>query len=211
MGLLYQIKPKTKQALLESATPQNPNQPEVIPWILYDTQTYTSASSTTLAFFQSVQTDKSLGNMEGAGQLPDPQFFEIYRIGMDILFRPSFSTATVNPATGPLDDIAQLVLSGRGNFILAISNKNYGPFPLSFLHGSGGPTGFMSGTYVATNEREYANNGIFDGGYPLNGALVLPPKVGFSIVINWPAALTLANGNTPIRVWMAGPLYRRVL
>ena len=208
MGLLYKINAKTKVQLLEQSNPASATQPEVIPWVLYDSQSYVSASTVTLAFFQTVQTDKSLGNMEGAGQLPDPQFFEIYRIGLDVLFRPATALAV---STGPLDDIAQLVLSGRGTFTLALSNKNYGPFPLSLLHASGGPTGFGWGTNTAPLQIEFANNGIFDGGYPINGAITIPPKVGFSIVLNWPAALTLANGNTFLRAWMAGPLYRRVL
>lgn len=208
MGLQFKVVPKTKAQLLAQSNPQSANQPEVIPWVLFDTQSYVSTTTVTLSFFQTVQTDKSLGNMEGGGQLPDPQFFEIYKVGMDVLIRPH-SDAGV--ATGPIDDIAQLVLSGRGNFTFTISNKNYGPFPLSFLHASGGPTGFMAGTFAATTDISYANNGIFDGGYPVNGALVIPPKVGFSIQLNWPAALTLAVGTSNIRIWMYGALYRRVL
>lgn len=208
MSLSYKIVPKTKAQLLEQSNPASATQPEVIPWVLFDTQTFTSASTTTLSFFQTVQSDKSLGNMEGGGQLPDPQFMELYRVGLDVLFRPASSAGV---ATGPLDDIAQLVLSGRGTWTFNISNKNYGPFPLSFLHASGGPTGFLAGTFAATTDVSYANNGVFDGSYPINGAITIPPKVGFSIVLNWPAALTLANGNTPLRVWLAGPLYRRVL
>jgi len=208
MGLAFKVQPKTKAALLGQANPQSATQPEVFPWVLYDTQSYTSTSTTTLSFFQTVQTDKSLGNMEGAGQLPDPQFFEMYKVGMDVLLRPAAQAG--HAATGPIDDIAQLVLSGRGNFIFQISNKNYGPFPLSFLHASGGPTGFGWATMTAEAQVSYANNGIFDGGFPINGGLVIPPKVGFSIVLNWPAALTL-QASVNLRVWMFGALYRRVL
>jgi hypothetical protein len=209
MGLQFKVVPKTKAALLAQSNPQSASQPEVFPWVLFDTVSYVSGTTVTLSFFQTVQTDKSLGNMEGGGQLPDPQFFEIYKVGLDVLLRPAAQAG--HAATGPVDDIAKLTLSGRGNFIFSISNKNYGPFPLSFLHASGGPTGFGWATMTAEAQVSYANNGIFDGGYPINGSLVIPPKVGFSIVLNWPAALTLAAGNTNLRVWMYGALYRRVL
>jgi len=208
MGLGYKIVPKTKAQLMSQANPESASQPEVIPWVLFDTQSYVSTTTTTLSFYQAVQNDKSLGNMEGGGQLPDPQFFEIFRIGLDVLLRPAAQAG--HAATGPVDDIAQLVLFGRGTFLFQMSNKQYGPFPLSLLHASGGPTGFGWATMTAEAQVSYANNGIFDGGYPINGAITIPPKVGFSVVLSWPAALTL-QANTLLRVWMAGPLYRRVL
>ena len=57
---------------------------------------------------------------------------------------------------------------------------------------------------------QYANNGVFDGGWCVDGAITIPPKVGFDITLNWPAAVDL-TADVLIRFWMAGVLHRRVL
>lgn len=199
------------QELQQAANPAAANQPEAIPWFLYDTQTYTSGTTTSLTFFQTVQTDKTLGNMESAGQLPDPQYFIIHYVTCDILDAPVSTTSTAAAALGPVNDIELLLKTGRGIFTFQISNKNYGPFPLTLCQSTGGATGFGTATFTASQSAWYGNNGIpGSGGFPFLGAIVIPPKVGFSITCQWTSAQTL-SGNQSIRLGLAGVLYRRVI
>ncbi len=205
------LRPKTKQQLMALSNPLDPNQPEIHPHVLYDTQVYVDNTTTSLEYFTSVQQNKSLGNMESAGQLPDPQFFEIHRMGCDIY--SVYSSAAVANSTS-MSDLALLLFgalttgAGSPRVTYTISNKTYGPWPLRFFHASGGITGFGWG--LATNTSSYQNNGIFDGGFPFNGSLVIPPKIGFKVNIDWGAVQDL-SANVAIMFWMAGVLYRRVL
>jgi hypothetical protein len=201
---------RTRPALARAANPQSAKEPEALPWVLFDTQAWTTAATVTQTYFTTVQNDKTLGNMEGPGQLPDPQYFEVHYIGCDFLLSPN-SVASV-AAAGPLNDIAQFLFAQRGIWTFNISNKRVGPFPLSFLHASGGPTGYLAITNAAAAQKnEYANNGIFDGGFCVGGALLIPPKVSFDITLQVAAVLTLQTSPLNVRIWMAGALYRRVL
>lgn len=203
------VKAKPKATLQAIANPENAGQPEAIPHVLFDTQTYVSASTTTLQFFATQQSDPTLSNMDQAGTLPDPQFFEIWNLGCDLLIDGTVST--VNLADGSLDDIAKIFLVSRSIFTLVIAQKNYGQYPLSFLHTSGGPFGVGYGAAAATTGVQFGTNGPPDGGWNWGGAVVIPPKGSFRVNLQFAAAQTLLNGDTPIRFWMAGVLHRRVL
>lgn len=197
------------QQLNVMANPVEAGQGEAIPHILYDTQLYTSGATTTLTYFSATQTDRTLSNLQAGGQLPDPQWFEIHNLGFDVL-----ADGTTNAAAtelGIYDDIQKLMLVGRPIFTLQLSDKNYGPYPLSFLHTSGGAQGALTGTVAASAVFQFANNSIPDGGWNWRGAVIIPPKVGFQIGVQFSAAQTLAAGNTQLRFWMAGVLQRRVL
>ena len=200
---------RTRPALARAANPQSAKEPEALPWVLFDTQAWTTAVTTTQTYFTAVQNDKTLGNMEGPGQLPDPQYFEVHYIGCDFLLPEQFLVAAA--ATGPITDIIQFLFTQRGIWTFNISNKRVGPFPLSFLHASGGPTGFLATNSATVGKLEYANNGIFDGGFCVGGALLIPPKVSFDVTVQLAAAPTLTNTPLNVRIWMAGALYRRVL
>lgn len=202
----FPIEPLTREQLVALANPSSAALPEALPYVLYDTLTYTDNSTVRLNFFQQVTTN-DLTNMEIAGSLADPQFFRIYSIGMDIL-RDATTGAGV-PA-GAIDDVHKLALTARAYWTFTMSQKRYGPIPLSFLHASGGATGMSAGTFAATTNIEFANNGVFDGGYWVGGSLVIPPKIAFNLEVNWPAAVDL-TADVKIRVWLAGVLFRRVL
>lgn len=210
MGFKFPVKAKPRAQLASMANPELANQPEALPWVLYDTQPWTTAVTANAQYFLTQQGDKTLGNMEGPGQLPDPQYFEIWYWGVDYLLAPN-SVASV-AAAGPLTDIAQFLFVQRGIWTFAISNKNIGPFPLSFFHASGGPTGFLAITNAAAAQKnEYANNGIFDGGFCVADAIVIPPKLGFVVTLATAAAPTLQTSPLNVRAWQAGVLHRRVL
>lgn len=210
MGFKIHIRPKARAQLAMLANPESANQPEALPWILYDTVAWTTAATTSGTYFGSVQSDKTLGNMEGPGQLPDPQYFEISYWGCDFL-EPALTAAAPAATTGPIIDIVSFLFTGRATWTFNISNKRVGPFPLSFMHQSGGATGggyTISGT---TNRVEYGNNGIFDGGFCVDNAIIIPPKLGFDVTLALAAAVTLSTSPLNVRVWQAGVLHRRVL
>lgn len=211
----FPVRPLTTQQLDRIAHPALANQPEAVAWDLFDTQTYVSGTTTTLTFFQTTSVDASITNMETAGQLPDPKWFRWYYFFLDILRRPTENTAGGIPqlVPGALDDVQQLVMSGRGNWRFNLQDKLYGRFPLSRLHESGGQRGFSSvlGTLVAPNSSrfEYANNSDPASTFCWDGSIVIAPKVGFSVIVEWPAALTL-TANVDLRLIMAGVLFRAV-
>lgn len=203
----------TSAQLLQAANPQSASQPEAIPWILYDSQTYTSAATTTLSLFAAVNADKTLSNMESSGQLPDPQFHVVHYVTCDMLIVPAAVAGHTGAAAGVLSDIDLLLKgTGRGTFTFVMSNKNYGPFPLMACHSLGGATGVMAGTLTAEAMISQGNNGIpGGGGFPFLGSLVIPPKVGFGVTLNWATAQTMGGGNPIIRIGLPGILYRRVV
>ena len=204
----YLIKAKTRQRLLDLATPDSSGQPEALPWALYDnSQNFVNASTTALQFFQVVQGDKTLGNMEGAGALPDPQFFEVWFLTVDYLF-PAVTTAAA--VTGNVNDIHILDNSVRGTIEVNMSNKVTGPWPIRAAHASGGPVGVISHN-IATASQQFGTNGVQDGGLWIGGQIILPPKVNFAVTLRWSGVATLATNNLPICVTMHGTLHRRVL
>ena len=157
MGFRFPIKAKTRQQLAMLANPDLANQPEALPWVLYDTQAWTTVVTASAQYFLTQQGDKTLGNMEGPGQLPDPQYFEVWYWGVDFLTTPQGAAAPA-VGVGPIQDIGQFLNVQRATWLFGISNKNIGPFPLTFFHGSGGPTGYSATNSATTAKYEYANN-----------------------------------------------------
>lgn len=199
--------------LKAQANPSSAGVNEATPWFLYDTQDIATAVTTQVNFFTGVQADRSLGNLVSAGQLPDPQYFIVHYVTCDLLVKPTLGvTAAV---TGALSDVEEILKAGRANWTLNISDKLYGPFPLTLCHATGGGTGgimAMNNTAAPTiNNLQWANNGLpGSGGFPFLGSLVIPPKVGFSLALNFGAAPTL-SATVKARMGLAGVLYRRVL
>lgn len=206
---------KTIQELSAGITPLLPGQPERIPWTWYDTQTYTSGTTTQLDFFQSVNADKTLSNMVAAGQIPSPQFFDLYQASIAYLLPASIAAAgAVATAAGAFNDARNL---SNGSVIFQVANKDYWQGPQFALPCGGGPTGVatLAGTYTAGQGQllQFANNGNADlrNRYSFWGDITIPHNQNFLWRLNWSAAITLANGNTAIRTWLDGYLYRRVL
>lgn len=209
----WKIQPKPRAALERLSKPVDLGGPEALAWQLFDVQTYISGTTTTLTFFTATRDDKTLGNMEGPGQLPEPQYFEIYGWNFDLL-TPVQNTA--EGITGSINDLSLLLRGGRGTWEFSYNQKSYGIFPLESFHGTGGPTGFGWGLDNTAaggtpSQTMYANNGIFDGGFWVGGSIVIAPKQAFSVRLSWSAAQTLANGNTSVKCSMFGTLHRKVL
>jgi hypothetical protein len=201
----------TTGQLVNKANPQAANQPEAMPWFLYDTQLITSGTTSTLSFFTAVNADKTLSNMEQSGALADPQYFVLHYVTCDILDPPVANAGHAATALGPVNDIDIILKTQRATFTFNMSNKIYGPFPLSLCHSTGGATGAGTATYTAEASIWYGNNGIpGSGGFPFLGSITIPPKVGFNVTVNMAAEPTL-SGNINVRLGLAGVLYRRVL
>lgn len=206
---------KTVQDLAAGITPMLPGQPERIPWTWFDTQNYVSGTTTRLDFFQTVQADKTLGNMVAAGQIPSPQFFDIYHASIAYLLPATASAIIAAPTNdGAIEDVRNLS-NGAASF--QIANKEYWNGKQFALPCGGGPVGNLAvaGTFAGTDliQREFANNGVADlrNRYNFWGDITIPHNQNFIWILTWSAPITLANGNTPICVWMDGYLYRRVL
>lgn len=215
MPLQHPNKVKTLAELSAGITPLIPGQPERIPWTWYDTQTYTSGTTVVLDFFQSVNADKNLSNMVAAGQIPNPQFFDLYQASVSYLIPITSSGLVAAPtATGAITDVRNLC---NGAVLFQVANKDYFQGSQFMLPCGGGPEVALAstGTFAAPNiaQHQFANNGIPDlrNRYSFWGDITLPPTQNFLWRLTWSAALTLLAGNSAIRVWMDGYLYRRVL
>lgn len=195
-----------RQAVMAKATPPSGASQEAIWHAVYDTQTYTSAATTSLTFFSAVNADKTLSNMEAAGQFPSPQSFQIYNLCLDAWTAAIVSTSATN--TGNLNDLGLLLQVGRPTWTLTISSKAYGPYPLTALHGTGGASGFGFSSDGA-EILQYSRNEPSPG-WNYFGKIIIPEQVAFSITVNWSAAQTL-TANWLLRMTMMGVLNRRVV
>ena len=209
---------KTWDQLGQAITPMLPGQPEMLPWTWYDTATYTSGTTTQLDFFQTVQADKVLGNMQAAGQIPAPMYFEIHHIGVhfDIpIGNIEDAAAPLGPNLGgPLNDINNLI---EGSLNLTIAQKVAHETKIGMCPAGYGPTGDLAiaGTIAAATGYvvSQGTNGIPDLRNRNNfwGMHIIPHNQNFLVRMNWTAAITLNAGNTTIVTLLDGYLYRRVL
>ena len=183
----------------------------------YDSQLYTSAATLTQKFFQVSNVDSTLTNLPQGGQLPAPQLFQIYDICLDVLpVTPVSLSTAVGPmvATGILNDMALIIFGSaqRPVWTLNISNKNYGPYSLTVLHGTGGPTGWFAGSSIATSSGtlQYGRNDP-SRGWNYLGRMSIPQQVNFYVELDWAAVATLVAGNPYLRLSLFGVLNRRTL
>jgi len=188
---------------------------EAIGWKWWDTQTYVSAATVNLTNWFNVRATQDLSNMEVAFQLAAPKAFLIRAIRFFVKQRPrSVARAAAAAAqTGAVDNIAQLI--NTGVFTLTIGNKQYNQEPLWCLTAGAGASGLMSGEGATADpgaQSDYAQNGIADprAVNSLAKPIFIAPQINFSAVLTWPAALTLAGGDTAITILLDGDLLRPV-
>jgi len=167
---------------------------------LYAHSLYVSAATTQLEFF-TVTGNRRITN--AVTSLPTPQYFMIYGFQVDYFVGPD--PAAWTDLWNLMYGTAGTTLVGRPTFKFTYADKDYGPWPLTALHSTGGITG--QGTM---NNLAYANNYIPDGGYFQDGGLLLEPNQDFRALIEWPAAVTLGRGDTQIGVTMNGTHYRKI-
>jgi hypothetical protein len=205
--LFLKIIPKLYAQLAALVTPERADQPEALPYVLYDTQQYVSGTTTRLTFFAGTNADTTMSNIESAGGIPAGQFFEVHKVFVDVLNRPSVNAAATG--LGQLDDLALLFNIGRAALTFTTAAKTLGPIPGTFFCQSGGIEGSISSNIAAPAVVE-AGTRQHTGGFPVNGHIVLPPQQRFTWTMDFAAAQTLAGGNTNIRLAMLGVLHRPV-
>jgi hypothetical protein len=181
---------------------------------LFDTRTFTSASTVQLAFFSSAQTE-DLTNLDLGNMIPDKQGFLVMsvRVFVKIPPRSQARTASATTQTGATNDLFQILSTGRLEFNFL--NKDYGTFPLWLLPSGGGvvPTWAAEGaTADPGGIIDFANNGIADARnmYVMEQPLFLPPMTKLGVLMKWPAAITLAAGNPAIVLAFDGLMVRPV-
>lgn len=208
-GFGVPFKAATRAQLRAKSTAPSGASPEAIWHMFYDTQEYVSGTTQRLTFFQVTNVARDITNMPSAGQLPDPQWLSIYNVTCDFL------TSLLSPPadqTGEYNDVNLLLKAGRPYWTLTISDKAYGPYPLTVLHGTGGPQGNVSvGTGNAAIATFSAANNTLGGGWNYQGSLIIPPKTNFQIEVVWAAAQTTVQDPIKIRLGLMGILSRRVL
>lgn len=211
-GFGVPFRPISNQAVTAGATPPSGNSAEAIWYQLYDTQLFTSGTTVAQQFFLSPGVDPTLSNMTQAGTLPSPQTLQIYDITLDVLSLTPVSISGAGTVEGVLDDLARLIFASlqRPTWTLTISQKAYGPYSLTVLHGTGGPTGWFAGTFAATTSMQYARNDPSPG-WNYYGRVSILQQMQFSLSLNWAATPAALTGNVNNRVSMFGVLNRRVL
>jgi hypothetical protein len=169
---------------------------EIVPHIIYDTATYTTAVTVDLPFFQNARATADLSNMQNPGLLPSPQSFLIQNISVGFKMQPFTSSATANNTAqlGVLNDM--ILLINTGIFRMVIGEKRYGPWPLSRLPLSSFVKGIIAsaGATAANLVETYANT---DGPlYATFPNLLIAPLQNFSVNLQWPAgAVTLTTSS----------------
>ena len=184
---------------------------EVVPHILYDTQTYTDNVTTILEFFSAIPANEAISNVNPPRVLPNPNSFLIQCISVHV---PIELTVTDEGAAAaalptPSNDVNLLIQTGI--LKLTIGSKPYGPWPLFRLPVS---TGFKFSAASAAGA-EAANlvldYGITDGPlYSLVPNLLIAPLQQFSVTLSWPAGAVNLLANRTIKVLLDGQLSRAI-
>lgn len=208
----FPVRALTQEQIALAATPASANQPEAVASVLFDTLTVTSANSALpLTFFQqNTLADPTISNVLG-GRLPQGYNFQVYAFGFDILRVPIVAAALTTVAA--ITDVATILKTNRGVFQFQKSSKQYGVVPLTFLHASGGETGGLSeGGAVATGSAaSFANNGLFSGGFDIDGSIIIRENENFSAQVQFGASgTTNISADVFVRCWMRGTMFRPV-
>lgn len=210
MGFGTKVRAMSRAAVLAQATPPSGASQEAIYDQRFDTQTYPAAGIRTLTFFSNVNADKTLSNMEAAGQFPAPQSFRIHQVTCDIFPAAAGLSSSAGLVAGNVNDMQNILFQARPTWQLSISSKLYGPYSLTVLHGTGGPQGFISGTYTAPIDLQHARNETSPG-WDYCGSLTIPEQTAFSVVVNFQNTLVPIAVDHLIRVSIFGIMQRRVL
>jgi hypothetical protein len=214
MSLRIVVQALPQAVLVGRSTPLFSAQGETIPWVFYDTINYPAAGTVSnLNYFQTVQSDKTLGNLDQGGQLPAGFFHQINSFQFDPLSVPAIAAAGAAGTTlaGPAQDLAILFSTARALFQFTISSKLYVQVPLTYLHASGYPVAVLAGAFTAATQAQFVGNSFPDGDYYIGNNIIIPPQQAFLASIIFAGAPNAINVATLLRIGMPGALTRRVL
>ena len=137
---------------------------EVIHGALWDTQTYTSAATLFLNFFQQSVAALSydVTNLLNPGQLPYPTQFLVRAIRMWLRQRPESVNAVAagNIQTGALNNVH--LLTNTGLLIITHGAKEYGRYPLRDITAGNGIAGHIGVDNILIGGAmvDYGQNGL---------------------------------------------------
>lgn len=204
---MFKVEALTTAQLVSIGTPQVAGEPSASPGVLYDVQTWLAAGVPQgLQFFQDSGNQRWKSNING-GRLPKGFNFLIQAICLTPLAKPTF---TANTQTGVIDDIEKFLKSNQTVAVYEKNQKPLFPIPTTFLHASGGATGFMAASYTAPQVMQYGNNGVFDGGFTTDGSLVILDQEPFNFTIYGIQPAVALTADLPLRVEFRGVWYMPV-
>lgn len=173
---------------------------EIIPDVLYDTQTFVSASTQQLVFFTTPQSAgrSDITNMESAGQLPSPQSFLIQSPQLFFKTTPQSDDSGAGDAAALVSTMTDIVnIIRKGVATLFINSKSYGPFPLwKWPVGSMVQGPFGTGSDLLADYGQNLGNFV----YPFDPMLCLLPMQPFKVVLQWPAGTITTSGGASIDI-----------
>jgi len=183
---------------------------EVIPAVLYDTQTYTDNVTVQLPFFTSTPANESISNVSPPSILPTPESFLIKNIYWFVVTELETIDQGAAAAALPsqIDDI--ILLGNTGILKLTIGDKPYGPWPLYRLPCSTYPKVALAaaGAEAANLVSAYGNT---DGPqYPVLPPLLIAPTQKFRVSLEWPAGAVNLAANRVIKVGLDGQKARGI-
>lgn len=182
---------------------------EVIPAILYDTQTYVDNTTVILPFFTSVPANESISNVNPPAVLPNPESFLIKNIFWFVATElETIDQGAAGAIPSQFDDI--VLLANTGILKLIIGDKPYGPWPLYRLPCSTYPKVALSaaGAEAANLVTAYGNT---DGPlYPVLPPLLIAPTQKFRVSLEWPAGAVNLSANRSIKVGLDGQKSRGI-
>jgi hypothetical protein len=211
MSLRMPTVPLTQDDLNRLANPASASDGETFNHIYYDTQSYPSGGTGSLTFFSTTNTDKTMCNLDQAGQLAAGYYHKIMAFTLDPLDTGTNFTATTTGVrnTGIANDLNTLFNVARATITFYLQSKPYGPWPLAALHGLGGINVYAAGAYAATTQTQYANNSFPDGEFWQDGGLIISPQMSFYAVLNFAASPTITT-TLNLRLSMPGNLTRPI-
>jgi hypothetical protein len=183
---------------------------EVIPYILYDTQSYVDNVTTVLPFFTSSPANESISNVNPPSILPNPSSFLIKNIAWMAVTTLENADQGASAATTPSQFNDIILLANTGILKLFIGDKPYGPWPLFRLPVATFPKGMVgvAGAEAANQATIYGNT---DGPmYPVLPPLLIAPMQKFRVTLEWPAGAVDLTGNRNLKVLLDGQLSRGI-
>lgn len=207
MAVRFRIVPRDYSTLAQMASPATSTQPEAIPFTFFDNENFASGWSN-ITFFQTIQSDPTLGNIQTAGTLSADQYFQLEAITLDWIIGASSQASSGAPTI--VDDLLSVMNTARAIVVMQMAMKVYVQAPIHGFHSSGGiNVAYQLGTPTGSALGNYAQNWYPDGGYNVGGAQVLPPRQTFQFNVIGNATNTL-NATRAGRFTMWGTLYRKV-
>lgn len=183
---------------------------------LYSFQAYPAAGATSLIFFQNPQgaggTTIVDTNMQAPGQLPAPQQFLIYGIGVRYISGLAANVIGASSANSVLNDTNAILKTGA--LTLTISSKDYlYASPLCELPARSyvaGMAALSDSSTAGAGQASKISLGWVMGDVLKPNPLLLEPSMNFKVTMTWPVAVPIPSADAAARigVYLYGSLYR---